>query len=106
MHLGGQLFLSRHLRPCKPTTWPSLKIRVLGFLIPNPLHRNHEIEQQADAQATIFAAYQARLKVRTTPCGPSQGYERGGPHHPKTLHACTAGMLAPTALPVLHVTGA
>ncbi len=49
-----------------------------GFLNPTQLRTsvmrsNHEIEQQADAQATIFAAYQARLKARTLPpCGPSR----------------------------------
>ena len=29
---------------------------------------NHEIEQQADAQASIFQSYQSRLKVRAAPC--------------------------------------
>ena len=30
---------------------------------------NHEIEQQADNQYTVFAAYQARLKVSLTSTG-------------------------------------
>lgn len=67
---------------------------------------NHEIEQQADAQATIFAAYQARLKVRAAPCGPSGGHQEGNSITRKRHYECTAGMLAPTALPVLPNTSA
>lgn len=95
----------------------------LGCIWVDPVCEQSLASLQAHHLAVPCRAGTTRLSSRGMPRPPSlrrtrlasrcarhpAGYQRDmreGPHHPTTLHPCTAGMLAPRALPVVPVISA